>query len=78
MGLGPRVCKKCLVIYEFKHSYGWECPICKTNNPDHLNLWEMGDDLIEITKKLKANKHFYDFMLNKEQNDEASIDGKSQ
>lgn len=42
MGLGPPVCEKCYVVYEFKHSYGWECPICKINSPDHLNLFDCG------------------------------------
>lgn len=58
MGLGPPVCERCLVLYEFKHSYGWECPICKINSPDHLNAWSCG-----LTDQyLKNNLKFMKFV----------------
>lgn len=66
MGLGPPVCEKCMVLYEFKHSYGWECPVCKTNSENKLSLWSMQSDnesLDDIEEQLKANKRFYDFMM---------------
>ncbi len=65
MGLGPPVCEKCLVLYRFKHSYGWECPICETNSPDHLNLWSMQSDdqtLEQIEEELESNLRFLEFM----------------
>lgn len=40
MGLGPPVCGKCLVLYTFKHSYGWECPVCHQNDDNQLGLFE--------------------------------------
>ena len=80
MGLGPLVCEKCMVIYDFKHSYGWECPICKTNSPNHFNLWSMQSDfqsLDELTEKLKANKRFYEFMMKEDGGDVSPLDGQS-
>lgn len=53
MGLGPPVCENCLVIYEFKHSYGWECPICKLNSPEHLNAWTCGISAEELAGNLR-------------------------
>jgi hypothetical protein len=61
MGLGPPVCTKCRVIYTFKHSYGWECPICKMNDDEHkVGLWEC--DIPE--EELINNLRFYEFVLN--------------
>jgi hypothetical protein len=77
MGLGPPVCENCKVLYEFKHSYGWECPICKLNSPDHLNLWEMSDDVDKLTEQLKANKRFYDFMIKENGGDVSSSNAES-
>ena len=58
MGLGPPVCEKCMVIYDFKHSYGWECPICKTNSPNHFNTSPM--DLSKMGQSdIKANLSTY-------------------
>lgn len=58
MGLGPPVCEKCHVLYEFKRSYGWECPICKTNSPDCLHQWSSGLS----DEELEANFIFLKFM----------------
>lgn len=58
MGLGPPVCEKCIVLYEFKHSYGWECPICKINSPDHMNAWSCGIS----EEELEGNLRFLKFM----------------
>ena len=58
MGLGPPVCEKCLVLYEFKHSYGWECPICKTNSPNCYSLWSCGIG----REELEGNLRFLKFM----------------
>jgi hypothetical protein len=65
MGLGPPVCEKCRVLYEFKHSYGWECPICETNSSDHLNLWSMQSDhdtIESLMEELEGNERFLRFM----------------
>ena len=58
MGLGPPVCENCKVYYTFKHSYGWECPVCKLNSPDHLNAWSCGIS----DETLKANLRLWQFM----------------
>ena len=58
MGLGPPVCEKCLVLYEFKHSYGWECPICKVNSEDCRYLWSCGIS----EEELEGNFRFLKFM----------------
>ena len=69
MGLGPPVCEKCMVFYD---SYGWECPVCKTNDKKHItHLWtmpgfNMDKNKDKITPQLEANKRFYDFMMGKE------------
>ena len=62
MGLGPPVCERCLVLYEFKHSYGWECPDCKLNSPDHLNAWSCG----YTDEYLEGNRRFWNFILGKD------------
>jgi hypothetical protein len=75
MALGPPVCEKCMVIYEFKHSYGWECPVCKTNSESKLGLWDMQHDeltLEELTEQLKSNRNFYDFVAGKDNDDVSS------
>jgi len=56
MGLGPPVCEKCLVLYEYKHSYGWECPFCKINSLEHLNAWSCGlsEEQLEANKRLQT------------------------
>ena len=83
MGLGPPVCKKCMVIYEFKHSYGWECPVCKTNDgADTVHLFALGilmdGSLEKVTEQLEANRRFYDFMMKEDGGDDkSSIDGQS-
>ncbi len=77
MGLGPPVCEKCMVLYEFKHSYGWECPICKINSPNHLNLWSMTcdeEDIDQLTERLEANQRFYNFMMKEDGGDVSSSD----
>ncbi len=77
MGLGPPVCEKCMVLYEFKHSYGWECPICKINRPNHLNLWSMTcdeEDIDQLTERLEANQRFYNFMMKEDGGDVSSSD----
>lgn len=54
MGLGPPVCMHCKVTYVYKHSYGWECPICKlndTNNQKHL--FDCGISIEELDGNLK-------------------------
>ena len=66
MGLGPPVCKKCQVIYKFKHSYGWFCPICEQNDPDHEYLFTCGIDENELV----ANERFLLFIKGKVINDE--------
>lgn len=58
MGLGPPICERCLVFYTYKHSYGWECPICKQNSPEHLNLW--ATDYTE--EELEGNLRFLQFI----------------
>lgn len=61
MGLGPPVCMQCRVIYRYKHSYGWECPICERNDPDHKNLFDCGISIDE----LEGNLLFLLFMKGK-------------
>lgn len=61
MGLGPPVCMKCQVLYTFKHSYGWQCPICEQNDLDHEYLFTCGLDIEE----LKANERFLRFLKGK-------------
>lgn len=68
MGLGPPVCMKCRVFYEFKNSYGWECPICKINDPNHRGLFECGIDKEELENNLK----FYNFVKGKSNEDQGS------
>jgi hypothetical protein len=69
MGLGPPVCTKCRVLYTFKQSYGWECPICKTNNANYkVGLWE--SDFTE--KELEDNLKFYNFIKGKSNEDSVS------
>ena len=68
MGLGPPVCMKCRVLYEFKHSYGWECPICKTNDPEHKGLFECGISEEDLENNLK----FYNFVKGKSNEDQGS------
>lgn len=58
MGLGPPVCMRCRVIYSFKHSYGWECPVCRRNDPDTKSLWDCGISEDE----LEGNLRFIRFM----------------
>jgi len=58
MGLGPPVCEKCWVLYEFKHSHGWECPICKVNSEHCLHAWSCGIS----EEELEGNLHFLKFM----------------
>ena len=58
MGLGPPVCMRCRVICKYKHSYGWECPICKENKGDYANLFDCGID----EKELEDNLRFYNFV----------------
>lgn len=62
MGLGPPVCMTCFVIYKFKHSYGWECPICKLNDMDHKNLFDCGI----AEEELEGNLKFLKFMKGQE------------
>lgn len=59
---------KCRVLYEFKHSYGWECPICKTNDPDHKGLFECGISEEDLENNLK----FYNFVKGKSNEDQGS------
>lgn len=69
MGLGPPVCKRCRVLYDFKHSYGWSCPVCKQNDGDHLNLFNCGVS----DEELEGNLRFLLFMkgidIDKEEED---------
>lgn len=58
MGLGPPVCMRCRVIYRFKHSYGWECPVCKMNDTDHMGLFECGIS----EEELRGNERFLLFI----------------
>ena len=58
MGLGPPVCMRCRVIYTYKHSYGWECPICEKNDDQKGSLWDCGID----EEELEANLRFLLFM----------------
>lgn len=54
MGLGPPVCMRCRVIYTFKHSYGWECPVCKINDDDQRSyLFECGIGQDELEGNLR-------------------------
>jgi len=46
------------VIYTYKHSYGWECPICEKNDDNKSGLWECGID----EEELEANLRFLLFM----------------
>lgn len=62
MGLGPPVCMECRVIYTFKHSYGWECPICKLNNDRSNGLFECGIS----EEELEGNLRFLLFMQGKD------------
>lgn len=59
MGLGPPVCEKCKVYYTFKHSYGWECPVCKINSEDCLYAWSCGIP----DEELKNNLNFWKIVL---------------
>lgn len=61
MGLGPPVCLRCKVIYKFKHSYGWECPVCKKNDDQRASLWDCGID----EEELEGNLRFLLFMQGK-------------
>jgi hypothetical protein len=68
MGLGPPVCLNCRVVYSFKLSYGWECPICKQNNHDrqgHLFTCDISKE------ELEGNLRFFNFVKGI---DDASID----
>lgn len=49
---------RCKVIYTYKHSYGWECPICAKNDDNKSSLWECGID----EEELEANLRFLLFM----------------
>jgi hypothetical protein len=53
MGLGPPVCENCKVLYTYKNSYGWECPICKINSENCLHLWSCGISDEELAANLK-------------------------
>lgn len=41
------------MIYTFKHSYGWECPICGKNDLGQQNLWECGISEDELDGNLR-------------------------
>ena len=45
-------------MYNYKHSYGWECPICKISNGSHLGLFECGIS----HEELEGNLRFLLFM----------------
>lgn len=65
MGLGPPVCLRCRVIYTFKHSYGWECPICKANDEGvRGNLFDCGIS----EEELEGNLRFLLFMQGRDPN----------
>jgi hypothetical protein len=54
MSLGPPVCMRCRVIYNYKHSYGWECPICKVNDDKQQgNLFDCGISEEELEGNLR-------------------------
>ena len=64
---------KCRVIYDYKHSYGWECPICKMNHISEdlrKSLFDCGIS----EEELKGNLQFWKFVKGI---DDASIDGRS-
>jgi hypothetical protein len=63
--LGPPVCLKCRVFYKFKHSYGWECPVCKKNDSDHSHLFVCGIS----EEELEANERFFKFILEGKNNE---------
>ena len=66
MGLGPPVCLRCRVVYTFKHSYGWECPICKVNDEGvRGNLFDCGIP----EEELEGNLRFLLFMQGKDPNE---------
>lgn len=59
VGLGPPICMKCRVMYTYKGSYGWECPICETNDENQKGyLFECGIS----EEELDANLRFLLFM----------------
>lgn len=62
MGLGPPVCLRCRVIYNYKHSYGWECPICERNDVDKGSLFDCGIG----EEELEGNLRFLLFMKGKD------------
>ena len=71
MGLGPPVCKKCMVIGQLTPAddprYGvnvpwgasyWNCPICDSAELES-NLWEYSDD---VQDEIEGNTIFRKFM----------------
>ncbi len=65
MGLGPPVCEKCFVLYEYKRSYGWECPICNTNSLECLHAWSCGIS----EEQLESNKRLLTFLKSVEKHE---------
>ncbi len=51
MGLGPSVCKDCLVLLTLDDTNDdWYCPLCKQDNSTHLFYLD-----VEKTKQLDEN-----------------------
>lgn len=57
---------RCRVVYHFKHSYGWGCPICEQNDDQKGGLWDCGID----EEELDGNLRFLMFMKGEKKPDD--------
>ena len=66
MSLLVPVCPDCLLLYEFRHSYGWECIGCKINTGDFqlLHKYDINTQQIIID-----NTKFYKFLREGKKNE---------
>jgi hypothetical protein len=56
------------VLYQFRHSYGWECPVCKHNSDD--KLWHNSCGISD--EELEGNLIFLKFMQGPQLHDDYS------